>query len=117
MVECCGTSSTSSKVSAVTMPVSISLSVSSGVLSSICDSTRRRGWPASAPIDAKARLGGGAVTLLVFPAAAARTRVVSPDLRFFPLERLDDVVAAHARGLIPAGPARHRHVGLRHRGR
>src|SRR5687768_2473778 len=107
-VECCGTSSTSSKVSAVTMPVSISLSVSSGVLSSICDSTRRR------PLREE-RSRRGAVTLLVFLAAATGAGIVPADLRFLAPELLDHVVATDARRLRPTrighGRRRHRRLG------
>src|SRR5688572_2266401 len=107
-VECCGTSSTSSKVSAVTMPVSTSLSVSSGVFSSICDSTRRR------PLR-EDRSRRGAVTLLVFLAAATGTRIVPADLRLLAPELLDDVVSTDAGWLRTArvrhGRRRHRRLG------
>src|SRR5688572_23529492 len=105
-VECCGTSSTSSKVRAVTMPVSMSLTVSSGVLSSICDSTRR-----AAPREATS--GGRAVALLVFLAAAAGTRIIAADLGLLAFERFDHVVAAGARRLRTGAQPRHLRRRLR----
>src|SRR5262245_321724 len=79
--ECCGTSSTSSKVRAVASPTSVERSVGSSVFRSIDCS------------------GCGAVTLLVFLAAPAPARVVAADLGLIALDRLDDVVAADTIGL------------------
>ena len=95
-VECCGTSSTSSNVSAVASSVSVGERVSAPLLFKsipiLCAAPGGR--------DAKGRhssaflSSGGAVALLVFLPAAARTRLVRPDLGAVTPHGLDHIVTA-----------------------
>src|SRR5687768_6394353 len=77
-VECCGTSSTSSKVRAVAMPTSETVRVRSSIFVSICVS------------------GCLSMAFLVFLAAAAGTWIVPANLWFVSPHRLHDVVSTRA---------------------
>src|SRR5262249_47039755 len=105
--ECCGTSSTSSNVNAVAKPASSDSNATLPVLSSILQPggvltcTTCPQHPPCLPQWSRRR----PVTLLVLLAAAARTRLVPPDLGFLTSYGLGSrIVPANARRLL--GPTR-----------
>src|SRR5689334_6649820 len=113
--ECRGTSSTSSKVSAVASSVPAAVRSVDSVLSSI-DTKKGRRMSAQADADWQRASGwtsrGGPVAFLVFLTAAARARVVAADLRPFVPHGLDcGIVAANPRRLLLGGRGARRRGG------
>src|SRR6266566_1339460 len=93
-VECCGTRSTSSNVSAVASSVPVGRRVREPVFNSIEILAAGLTRPA---------LRSRAVALLVLLAAAARAGLIASDLRLFAPDGLDHVVAARPRGVRSLG--------------
>src|SRR4029434_8253069 len=91
--ECCGTSSTSSKVSAVVMVVSVRSRVETGAVRSIGSSNTQKADASSAFHSSR----GLPVALLVFLSAPTWARIVAADFRFLPPHRLDHIVSAGPR--------------------